>query len=321
MSSNQLRMPFAEWLFRMSEAGLAPQARELAVYAVAFKVSSNEELAKLAGMDTIVSGKSIADKTYNRWKKLLTDDGWVILKAVTVGRVTTIEVFPACGSEPVTFTDMKARDASKFYGRELDRNSYETAVEDTDEIGVSPVEVTAEARNGYGETVEVTGGSRALTCARIDNFTSLTTLKEKEESEVSEEKEEGGADAPSARDAQTAFELWNDLALRIGLSQARTLTPQRRKSLIARLREHGGLDAWRTALSHVERSAFLQVTNDRGWRADLDFLLQASRFTKVVEGGYGNGAHAQPKESSLSKIDRMVDQAFSNLPNSNRSLT
>jgi hypothetical protein len=301
MSSNQLRMPFAEWLFRMSEAGLAPQARELAVYAVAFKVSSNEELAKLAGMDTVVSGKSIADKTYNRWKKLLTDDGWVILKAVTVGRVTTIEVFPAFGSEPVTFTDIKAREVSKFYGRNADRNSYEETVEVTDGDAGSPVEVTDETRNSYAPAVEVTDASRALTCARIES-----SLREDSYTlEVVSEGEEG-ADAPSARDAQIAFELWNELALRIGLSQARTLTPQRRKSLIARMREHGGLPAWRTALANVERSAFLQGENDRGWRADLDFLLTASKFTKVVEGTYGNGAHAKPKESNLERLDRLL---------------
>jgi hypothetical protein len=165
MTSNQLRMPFAEWLFRMSEAGLAPQARELAVYAVAFKVSSNEELAKLAGMDTVVSGKSIADKTYNRWKKLLTDDGWVILKAVTVGRVTTIEVFPAFGSEPVTFTDLKSREARRFY----ESKSYGSEVETTDETAVSPVEVTDEARNSYAPAVEPTGGSRAPTRGVVNN--------------------------------------------------------------------------------------------------------------------------------------------------------
>ena len=55
--------------------------------------------------------------------------------------------------------------------------------------------------------------------------------------------------------------------------------------------------------------AFLQGTNDRGWRADLDFLLQASRFTKVVEGTYGNGAHAQPKETEFEKIGRWVKEA------------
>jgi hypothetical protein len=316
MASNELRMPFAEWLYLMSEAGLAPQARELAVYAVAFKVSSNEELARLAGMDTIVKGESIADKTYNRWKKQLSDDGWVILQAVTKGRMTTIEVFPAFKETAVKFTDLIPRLARKFYDRNDESKSYEEAVEHTSEQQSPAVEVTDEISNSYVEAVEVTEPSRAVVPARIE-----TSLREVSYTlEVVSEGEEG-ADAPSAHDAQTAFELWNDLALRAGLSQARTLTPQRRKSIIARLREHGGLDAWRTALGHVERSAFLQGTNDRGWRADLDFLLQASRFTKVVEGGYGNGAHAQPKESSLSKIDRMVDQAFSNLPNSNRSLT
>jgi hypothetical protein len=141
--------------------------------------------------------------------------------------------------------------------------------------------------------------SRAPACLesslREDSYT-LQVVSEGEE----------GADAPPSRDALTAFELWNELAQRVGLPLARTLTPQRRKSILARMREHGGLDAWRTALGHVERSAFLQGTNDRGWRADLDFMLQASRFTKLVEGGYGNGAHAKPKESNLERLDRLM---------------
>jgi hypothetical protein len=131
MASNELRMPFAEWLYRMSEARLAPQARELAVYAVVFKVSSNEELAKLAGMDTIVKGESIADKTYNRWKKELTDQGFVILRAITKGRVTTIEVFPAFQEMPVTFTDITPKLARKFYGRNDQSKSYGETVEAT----------------------------------------------------------------------------------------------------------------------------------------------------------------------------------------------
>jgi hypothetical protein len=308
MASNELRMPFAEWLFRMSEARVPAQERELAVYAVVFKVSTNEELAALAGMDTKVEGKWIVDKTYNLWKKRLIEDGWVILKAVTIGRVTTIEVFPAVNERAVSFTDLKAKDARRFYGRNSKSITYGETVEDTDEKPSSLVEPTDEIRNSYAPAVDHTGDSRALTCARLES-----SLREDSYTlEVVSEGEEG-ADAPSARDAQTAFELWNELALRVGLSQARTLTPQRRKSLIARLREHGGLDAWRIALANVERSAFLQGSNDRGWRADIDFLLQASRFAKVVDGGYGNGAHAKSKESSLSKIDRMVDAALGNL--------
>lgn len=133
-----------------------------------------------------------------------------------------------------------------------------------------------------------------------------------------EVKEEGheialAADAaPSALDALRAFEAYNGLAQRIGLPVSRTLTPARRRSVQARMREHGGFDAWTLALANVERSAFLRGSNSKGWRADFDFLLQANRFAKVVDGTYGNGAHGDtlaPKETELEKIRRLVGQA------------
>jgi hypothetical protein len=173
MASNELRMPFAEWLFRMSEARVPPAARELAIYAVAFKVSSNEELAKLAGMDT----KGIADKTYNGWKKRLLSDGWVILKAITIGRATTIEVFPAFEASPVTFTDLKGRDSRRFY----ESKSYDQTVEVTDVDAGSPVEVTGETRNSYGQTVEVTAVSRAPIRAQFETPSGLLKPKKLEE--------------------------------------------------------------------------------------------------------------------------------------------
>lgn len=104
---------------------------------------------------------------------------------------------------------------------------------------------------------------------------------------------------PSVVSAFEAFRRYNDLAQRIGLPLARTLTPQRRKNLVARLREHGGMEAWEIALGNVERSAFLRGRNNRGWVADFDFLVTASKFAKVIDGTYGNGAHAPetPRES------------------------
>lgn len=150
--SNALRMPFAEWLFRMSEANVPYQARSLAVYAVLFKVSANDELAKLSGMDT----KGLADKTYNKWKRLLSDDGWIILKSVTIGRSTAIEVYPAFKTKPVTFTDVASRDPARFaqnksYGREeqITGESYGRTVEVTDEtekVTVEKVTFTAEGK-------------------------------------------------------------------------------------------------------------------------------------------------------------------------------
>jgi hypothetical protein len=307
MASNELRMPFAQWLFLMSEAGLAPQARELAIYAVAFKVTSNEELARLAGMDTLVKGESIADKTYNRWKKHLSDEGWVILQAVTKGRSTSIEVFPAFKETAVKFTDLIPRLARKFYDQNDESRTYGDDVGDTSEQQSPTVEVTAEEGKTYGETVTVTEPSRALVPARLES-----SLREDSYTleVVSEEREGVGAIAPCALSAQQAFEAYNDLAQRVGLPLARSLTPERRRSIIKRMRDNGGPPAWAAMLSNVECSAFLQGENERGWRVPgLDWLLKSANFTKVIEGTYGNGAHAQPKETEFEKIQRLVAQA------------
>lgn len=111
--------------------------------------------------------------------------------------------------------------------------------------------------------------------------------------------------------ALEAFRAYNDLAQRIGLPIAKTLTPQRRKNLCARLREHGGIEAWQQALANVERSAFLRGNNARGWRLDFDFLVTASKFAKVFDGVYGNGAHAESEpvvESKAERFSRLLNE-------------
>ena len=142
--TNGLRIPFSEWLYRMSEADVPYQARALAVYAVAFKVTTNEELACLVGMDT----KGVADKTYNKWKRWLSDHGWVIVKQVTVGRLTTVEVCPAYQEIIVSFTDLTPRDPRKYCEPSSVPITDMRAAESTDETGKvtdEKVEITAEA--------------------------------------------------------------------------------------------------------------------------------------------------------------------------------
>jgi len=96
----------------------------------------------------------------------------------------------------------------------------------------------------------------------------------------------------SPGDALKAFHAYNETALRCGLQQASKLTPDRQRKIIARLKDYG-LDGWTQALANIERSSFLTGKNDRGWRASLDFLVQAESFGKVHDGGYGNGRHTQ----------------------------
>jgi hypothetical protein len=93
------------------------------------------------------------------------------------------------------------------------------------------------------------------------------------------------AEAREALMLSTSVERWNAMAARTGLATAKSLTPERRKRLRARLAEHGP-DAFTEAIAAIERSSFCRGDGRDGWRADFDFLLQASSFTKLIEGSY-----------------------------------
>jgi len=83
-------------------------------------------------------------------------------------------------------------------------------------------------------------------------------------------------------------ETWNDMAPQYGLPVVRgKLSEARRRSCAARIREHPDRETWAIAFRSITESKWLQGDNDRGWRADFDFLVQAKSFTKLIEGSYG----------------------------------
>lgn len=98
-------------------------------------------------------------------------------------------------------------------------------------------------------------------------------------------------------DEGQAVRAWNAMVVRSrqiggkGFAEVQRLTETRRRALRKRLAECGGLDGWHQALAKVEASDFL-AGRSKDWRADFDFLLKASKFTKLMEGGYDNRTDA-----------------------------
>jgi uncharacterized protein YdaU (DUF1376 family) len=95
-------------------------------------------------------------------------------------------------------------------------------------------------------------------------------------------------DMSSDDDALTVDDVvgaWNDLAAKCDLPRVTKVTETRRKQIKARIREYE-TDDWSKAMSAIYRSKFLRGENDRGWKADFDFLLQPKSFIKLVEGSY-----------------------------------
>lgn len=89
---------------------------------------------------------------------------------------------------------------------------------------------------------------------------------------------------PPAVSAEQVIEAWNVMAGAAGVPKAR-LTPERRKKLNTFVRRHT-IDDITEAIWAIPRSPFLCGENDRGWKAGIDFILQPSSFTKLIEGTY-----------------------------------
>ncbi|WP_336975928.1 DUF1376 domain-containing protein [Brevundimonas nasdae] len=88
---------------------------------------------------------------------------------------------------------------------------------------------------------------------------------------------------PVGHDVQQAFDAYNEAAEQLGLPQAAKLTESRRKGINARLKE-AGPDGWATVLENLAFSPHHLGQNDRGWRADLDFIIKQDRFQRFLEG-------------------------------------
>jgi len=98
--SNGLRMPFAEWLHKMSAAKLSPAKRVVAVYAAAFDITGNSELEFLTGLSA---------RTLDGLKQDLPKEGWIVIPPIRGGRGHGIKVYPAFQETPVTFTDLSPK--------------------------------------------------------------------------------------------------------------------------------------------------------------------------------------------------------------------
>jgi hypothetical protein len=97
--------------------------------------------------------------------------------------------------------------------------------------------------------------------------------------------------SPPSDDAPlTVSELvedWNSFAEVNGLPRVLVLSDARRKKAASRLKRYPDIRLWQRAFANIRGSPFCLGQNDRGWKADFDFLLQDKSFSRLIEGSYG----------------------------------
>lgn len=97
--------------------------------------------------------------------------------------------------------------------------------------------------------------------------------------------------SPRSDDVREAVEAWNETASRQGWAKVAKVTPARRQTVAARIREHG-LETWKAML---ERTTRLDWVNDpnrrsaghRNWQPHIDWFAKSATFLKLLEGAYG----------------------------------
>ena len=83
---------------------------------------------------------------------------------------------------------------------------------------------------------------------------------------------------------ETLRGIWNEHRAQTQ-PEWREMGAKRRKAAQARVRERS-LDEWEAVVKRIAASAFCRGENERGWRADPDFLLRPDTAAKVLEGKY-----------------------------------
>lgn len=77
-------------------------------------------------------------------------------------------------------------------------------------------------------------------------------------------------------------------ALCPSLPSVKKITAERKRHISARFTQGYTIDDFRQVFTKAEASDFCRGINGRNWKADFDFLISDSGFTKTLEGKYDN---------------------------------
>lgn len=84
------------------------------------------------------------------------------------------------------------------------------------------------------------------------------------------------------------------------LPRINTLTPKRKKSLKARIKDHGKDDVVK-AFKAANTNKFTSGNNSTGWKANFDWIVKPDNMLKLLEGNYSDGSKPQNQQAEVKK--------------------
>jgi hypothetical protein len=115
-------------------------------------------------------------------------------------------------------------------------------------------------------------------------------------------------------DADELMALWNAAAFHFGLHAARELTNERRRRCARLLKGKPSRSYWQDVIERITQSSFCKGANNRGWRADFDFLTRRDTHVKVLEGKYDDNASGGHHRGAARGRAFVYDETIATLP-------
>jgi len=115
---------------------------------------------------------------------------------------------------------------------------------------------------------------------------------------------------PKKEEIEALLAHWNEICGE-KLPKVQTLTRRREGFVRARLQEHT-LDEWPKIFARIAKSGFLTGENDKGWRADFDWVMNQNNLVKIMEGRYDNrsgGKRASAEPRGMDALRKMADES------------
>lgn len=154
---------------------------------------------------------------------------------------------------------------------------------DTIEMNEKQVRELLESSWSIDRALTALQSLQLLTYSKNDFFINRIEKKviEKKRKEVRVELEIASDPPPQ----NSLVKIWNENCGK--LSKVVTINAKRRKSIESRWKELDELQ-WVEVVKKISSSDFCNGKNDRGWKADFDFLLKPDTATRTLEGRYDN---------------------------------
>ena len=91
----------------------------------------------------------------------------------------------------------------------------------------------------------------------------------------------------------------------ISLPKVRSITDKRKKAILKIINKYSKSEL-EECFRLAEESDFLTGNNDRGWKADIDFILREDKLIAILEGKYGGKKKTRSTARDIERMNKRV---------------